>query len=158
MDETLGQRPTPSAGSPTFALSVEDHGRAVTANLQAAALYREAQQAVDCRQATVLLELAVLADPEFGLAIADLNALAGRAVRSPSRHQMNWERHHAQVVSAAGADNAKRAADLLHDHLANVGCDPLACRISTHLQPSIRNVTERLSSCHPAPWACCSCS
>jgi hypothetical protein len=42
---------------------------------------------------------------------------------------MNWERHHIEVGRTAAAGNDKRAADLLREHLAGVGCDPLAFRI-----------------------------
>ena len=38
---------------------------------------------------------------------------------------MNWERHHIEVIRAASAGDAMRAADLLREHLANVGCDLL---------------------------------
>ena len=44
---------------------------------------------------------------------------------------MNWERHHIEVVRTAAAGNHRRAADLLREHLAGVGCDPLALRIVT---------------------------
>lgn len=158
MDETLGQDPTPLAPPPTVGFAVEDHGRAVTANPQAAAWYRAAQRAVDCRQATVVLQLALLADPGFGLAIADLNALTGQVLRGSFLHQMNWERHHVQVVLAAYAGKARWAADLLQEHLANVGCDPLASRIVATHQPSMWVVTERIANCHPDPWICSSCS
>ena len=55
--------------------AVEDHGRVVTTNGRAAAFYRQAQRAVDAREATTALRLAVNADPSFGLAIADLAAI-----------------------------------------------------------------------------------
>ena len=51
---------------------------------------------------------------------------------------MNWERHHIEVVATAAAGQATRAADLLREHLASVGCDPLAIRIVARLQPSTR--------------------
>ena len=47
---------------------------------------------------------------------------------------MNWERHHIEVVRAAAAGNHSRAADLLREHLASLGCDPLALRIVTELR------------------------
>jgi hypothetical protein len=114
--------------------SVEDHGRVVTTNRQAAAFYRQAQRAVDAHQATTALRLAVNADPTFGLAIADLNAITATAGGDPSRHHMNWERHHIEVVRTAASGNARRATDLLREHLANVGCDPLAVRIVAQFQ------------------------
>jgi hypothetical protein len=55
--------------------AVEDHGRAVTANIQAAAFYRQARQAADTSGAVTALRHAVTTDPAFGLAIADLDAL-----------------------------------------------------------------------------------
>jgi hypothetical protein len=113
--------------------AVEDHGRVVTATTQAAAFYRQAQQAVDSVQTVPALRRAVNADPAFALAVADLDAIT-RALPSPiSGHQMNWERHHIEVVRAAAAGNFSRAADLLRDHLASVGCDPLALRIVADL-------------------------
>jgi hypothetical protein len=42
---------------------------------------------------------------------------------------MNWERHHIEVVRTAAAGYHDRASDLLREHLASVGCDPLAIRI-----------------------------
>ena len=48
---------------------------------------------------------------------------------------MNWERHHVEVVATVAAGQATRAADLLGGHLAGVGCDPLAVRITARLQP-----------------------
>jgi hypothetical protein len=48
--------------------ALEDHGRAVTASLQDAAWYRQAQRAIDRRRATTALRLAVEADPAFELA------------------------------------------------------------------------------------------
>ena len=111
------------------------HGRVVTAKRRAAARYRQAQRAADSRLATTALRLAVHDDPAFGLAVADLDAITGTASQGPSRQQMNWERHHIEVVRAAATGNARRAADLLREHLASVGCDPLAVRITARLQP-----------------------
>ena len=81
--------------------TVEDHGRVVTANPQAAALYREAQQAVDLRHAVTALRLAIEADPTFGLAVADLDAMTAAPPSPISRRQMVWERHHVEVVRTA---------------------------------------------------------
>ena len=109
--------------------AVEDHGRTVTASLRAATWYRQAQRAIDRRRATTALRHAVEADPAFELALADLDAITGTSGQRHSRGQMNWERHHIEVVRTAAAGNGKRAADLLREHLAAVGCDPLAFRI-----------------------------
>ena len=49
----------------------------VTTSRRAAGFYRQAQRAVDARRATAALRLAVNADPAFGLAIADLDAITG---------------------------------------------------------------------------------
>ena len=104
--------------------AVEDHGRAVTASLRAATWYRQAQRAIDRRRATTALRHAVEADPAFELALADLDAMTGTSGQRHSRGQMNWERHHIEVVRTAASGNARRAADLLREHLAGVGCDP----------------------------------
>src|ERR1700761_2709655 len=74
--------------------AVEDHGRVLTTNRRAAAFYRRAQRAVDGRQVTNALRLAVNADPTFALAIADLDAITGTAGEGPGRQQMSWERNH----------------------------------------------------------------
>ena len=140
--------------------AVEVHGRAVTANRRAARWYRQAQRAADSRLATTALRLAVHADPAFGLAVADLDAITGTASQRPSHQQMNWERHHIEVVRAAATGNASRAADLLREHLASVGCDPLAFRITAMLrQPAgknddLENLASQLPGCHAAPWPC----
>jgi DNA-binding GntR family transcriptional regulator len=52
--------------------------------------------------------------------------MTGTSGQRHSRGQMNWERHHIEVVRTAASGNGKRAADLLREHLAGVGCDPLA--------------------------------
>ncbi|MFY9847269.1 MAG: hypothetical protein WAK83_06800, partial [Trebonia sp.] len=67
--------------------------------------------------------------------------------------------HHIEVVRAAAAGNARRAADLLREHLASVGCDPLAFRIAAMLrQPAGNNDFENLASqlpgCHATLWPC----
>jgi DNA-binding GntR family transcriptional regulator len=156
MEQTQGQQPIRPTHPPTSGPAVEDHGRAVTANQQAAAWYRHAQRAVDCRLAAAALRLAVTADPAFELAVVDLSAIEGTTSRHPGRGQMNWERHHIEVVSAAATDDAVRAADLLREHLANVGCDPLAYRIAAHLRQPGPVTDERLPNCHPTTWKCCS--
>jgi hypothetical protein len=140
--------------------AVDVHGRVVTAKRRAAARYRQAQRAAGSRLATTALRLAVHDDPAFGLAVADLDAITGTASQGPSHQQMNWERHHIEVVRAAAAGNARRAADLLREHLASVGCDPLAFRIAAMLrQPAgknddFENLASQLPGCHATPWPC----
>lgn len=155
MEHTQGQKPEYRVQPADRVPAVEDHGRAVTANLRAAAWYRQAQRAVDCRRATRALELAVAADPGFALAVVDLFAMNGTTGQPPGRGQMNWERHHIEVVSAAVTGHAVRAADLLREHLANVGCDPLAYQISVHLRKPRQVTDEHLPNCHPKAWRCC---
>ncbi len=135
--------------------AVEDHGRVVTATMQAAAFYRQAQQAVDSAQTVTALRRAVNADPAFGLAVADLDAITQASPRPISGHQMNWERHHIEVVRTAADGNVRRAADLLREHLASVGCDPLARRIVTDLrqrmgqQAGPEDLGGTVPGCHP---------
>ena len=108
-----------------------------------------------CRAAAAL-RLAVSADPDFGLAVADLAALTGTPDHQLAGRVMNWERHHIEVVATAAAGQATRAADLLREHLASVGCDPLAVRITARLQPptgpgdDFEDLAGQLPSCrHP---------
>jgi len=154
----------------------------VTSNPQAAAWYRRAQRAADPRRAAMALLLAVTADPDFALAAADLEALAaadlealaaadlealaaadldaitGIPGRSPGRRPMNWERHHIEVVAAAAAGHVTRASDLLREHLASVGCDPLALRITAGLRKSVARdddvdeLVTQLPGCHATRW------
>jgi DNA-binding GntR family transcriptional regulator len=136
--------------------AVDDHGRVVTANEPSAAFYRQAQQAVDSPHAVTALRLAVTADPAFGLAVADLDAITTARPRRIGGRPMNWERHHIEIVRIAAAGNLDQAADLLREHLASVGCDPLATRIVTHLQQRLRqqggcdDLRRRSRDCHPA--------
>ena len=138
--------------------AVEDHGRAVTASSEAAARYRQAQRAVDRHQAVTALHFAVEADPAFELALADLDAITGTSAERPGHRQMNWERHHNEVVRTASSGDSKRAVDLLREHLAGVGCDPLAFRILAQLrQPEgtdddFENLARQLPGCHPSRW------
>lgn len=157
MQTTSGQPAAHRDNLPAAGPAVEDHGRVVTTNREAAAWYRQAQRAVNPRQAAVALRLAVNADPDFELAVADLAAIAGTPGNSPGRRQMNWERHHIEVVRTAASGNARRAADLLREHLASAGCDPLAFRIAVQLrQPTekddFEDLVSQLPDCHPAPW------
>ena len=70
--------------------------------------------------------------------------------------QVNWERHHIEVVRTAVAGNHSRAADLLREHLASVACDPLALRIVTELRwragarDELDDLWGRLPGCHQA--------
>jgi hypothetical protein len=138
--------------------AVEDHGRAVTASLRAATWYRQAQRAVDRRRAIAALRLAVEADPAFELALADLDAITGTSGQRHSRGQMNWERHHTEIVRTAASGNGKRATGLLREHLAGVGCDPLAFRIVAQMQQPAKmdddfeNLARQLPDCHPTRW------
>jgi hypothetical protein len=138
--------------------ALEDHGRAVTASPRAATWYRQAQRAIDRRRATTALRHAVEADPAFELALADLDAITGTSSQRHNRGQMNWERHHIEVIRTAVSGNAKRAADLLREHLAAVGCDPLAFRIVAQMrQPAgmgdgFEDLAAQLPDCHPTRW------
>jgi hypothetical protein len=71
---------------------------------------------------------------------------------------MNWERQHIEVVTAAAQGHFTRASDLLREHLACIGCDPLAVRITARLrEPMARDDSENLAGqlpgCHATPWA-----
>jgi DNA-binding GntR family transcriptional regulator len=128
----------------------------VTANFQAAAFYRQAQQAADASITVEALRHAVMADPGFGLAVADLAAIT-KAPPSPTvGRPMSWERHHIEVVRTASAGNVSRATDLLREHLASVGCDPLALRIVTDLRRrtgdryGLEDLSAQLPGCHRA--------
>jgi hypothetical protein len=137
---------------------VEDHGRVVTTNRRAAGFYRQAQRAHNSHRAITALRLAVNADPAFGLALADLDAITGSSSEALGRQQMSWERHHIEVVCTAAAGNAQRAADLLREHLATVGCDPLAARIAAQLRPpggqddDFQDLVGQLPGCHATLW------
>lgn len=106
--------------------AVEAHGRVVTTNTTAATFYRQAQQAADSPQASAALRLAITADPAFSLALADLDAITATPPSRTSGRRRNWERHHIEIVRAAAAGNLSRATDLLREHHASLGCDPLA--------------------------------
>jgi hypothetical protein len=133
--------------------AVEDHGRAVTATIQTAAFYRQAQQAADTSDVVTALRHAVTTDPAFGLASADLDALTETPPGIIGGRQTNWERHHIEVVRTAAAGNHSRAADLLREHLASVGCDPLALRIVTELRRRTGN-RDGLDDLRPHPPGC----
>jgi hypothetical protein len=151
------QRPIPHDHLPAAGPAVEDHGRVVTASPQAAAWYRRAQRAADPYPTAEALRLAVTADPDFALAAADLAAITGATGRPPGRRPMNWERHHIEVVSAAAAGHLTRASDLLREHLASIGCDPLAVRITARLRgpmarDDLEDLVSQLPGCHATPW------
>ena len=125
----------------------------VTARPEAAAWYRRAQRAADPHRAALALRLAITADPDFALAAADLAAITGAPGRPPGRRLMNWERHHIEVLSAAAAGHLTRASDLLCEHLASIGCDPLAVRITVRLgalmaRDDLADLTSQLPGCH----------
>ena len=156
MDRDLERPDTRRAQSASAACpAVEDHGRAVTANTEAAAFYRQAQQAGDAADAIKALRQAVTTDPAFGLAIADLDALTGTPPGVIDGRLMNWERHHIEVVRTAAAGNHGRAADMLREHLASIGCDPLALRIVSELRwrvghrDGLDDLRGHLPGCHP---------
>jgi hypothetical protein len=71
---------------------------------------------------------------------------------------MNWERHHIEVVRSAGARNFDRAADLLRELVAAIGCDPLAMRIVIDLaertgkEGELDGLTRQPPGCHPRVW------
>jgi hypothetical protein len=159
MQPSPRQGPSRHDPLPATGPAVEDHGRVVTANARAAGWYRRAQRAADPHRAAAALRLAVSADPGFGLAAADLSALTGAPGQQPAGRTMNWERHHIEVVATAAAGQAARAADLLREHLASVGCDPLAIRITAWLQPStgpddnFECLAGQLPGCHAPPWS-----
>jgi hypothetical protein len=138
--------------------AVEEHGRVVTANLEAATYYCQAQQAADGLHAVTALRLSIDADPAFELAIVDLGAITETPVIPMGGHTMNWERHHIEVVRTAVSGNFARASDLLREHLASVGCDPLAVRIVADLRRrgGHQSVTDaflgQYPTCHYAAW------
>ncbi len=129
----------------------------VTTNLQAASFYRQAQQAADASGTMKALRHAVMADPGFGLAVADLAAYTEASLSPTGGRPMSWERHHIEVVCTAAAGNVSRATDLLREHLASVGCDPVALRIVTDLRrrtgnrEGLEDFSAQLPGCHRAP-------
>ncbi len=158
MQPSPDQGPSRHDHLPATGPAVEDHGRVVTANPRAAGWYRRAQRAADPDRAAAALRRSVAADPGFALAAADLRALTGIPGQQPAGRAMNWERHHIEVVATAAAGQATRAADLLREHLASIGCDPLAIRITARLQPpagpggGFEDLAGQLPGCHATPW------
>jgi hypothetical protein len=113
---------------------------------------------VDSLGAVTALRLSVHADPAFELAIADLGAITGTPATPTKGHTMNWERHHIEVVRTVASGNFGRASDLLREHLASIGCDPLAVRIVADLrwrkgiQGGLDDLTSQHPACHAAVW------
>lgn len=113
----------PASGRSPARVPCEAHGRALSTTADARA-YRRAQASP---RPEGDLRRALLEDPFFAVARADLDALT----ESPLAHLDTtalhpWERRHVEIVTAASAEHLHRADDLLRDHLADVGCDPLA--------------------------------
>lgn len=159
MPRSDNQGPERYGPSVSETLSVEDHGRVITANGRAATFYRQAQRALDLKDATTSLELTVAADPNFELAVADLDSITLAPPNFLIGRTMTWERHHIEVVRMAAAGNFARAADLLREHLASVGCDPLALRIVTELGRKfgcgngLQDLLVHFPPCHPGSRA-----
>ncbi len=61
-----------------------------------------------------------------------------------------------RLDTAADAGNVNRATDLLREHLASVGCDPLALRIVNDLRrrtgnrDGLEDFSAQLPDCHRA--------
>lgn len=156
MEHSHRQQPTTPPGDAVSGRPVDDHGRAVTATAEAAAWYRRAQRSDHLRDAGAALRLAVISDPGFALAIADLDAITRTPPRPSIGRLTNWERHHIEVVKSAGAGNFNRAADLFRELLAATGCDPLAMSIVTDLaqrsgkEGHLNDLSPRTPGCHRA--------
>ena len=108
----------------------DDHGRPLTTNAAAAAWYRAAQVSVVRGDGPApALRRALQADPTFAVAACDLLALTDDPPPAePARPWTSWERHHCEIVAEAHRD-VGRASGILREHLADVGCDPLAVHI-----------------------------
>jgi hypothetical protein len=158
MDHDKEQSPAISDQPSLGRQAIEEHGRALTANSEAASYYRQAQQAVDSIHAVTALHLSVKADPAFELAIADLGAITETPAIPMSGRIMNWERHHIEVVRTAASGNFYRASDLLREHLASIGCDPLAVRIVADLRrrgghrSGTGEIIGEYPTCHSGAW------
>ena len=143
-------------GQPTSAgLALEDHGRAITTNIQAAAFYRQAQRAADTsRTVTAPGTRSAPIPPSSSLSPISMPSLE-TPLSAIGGRPMNWERHHIEVVRTAASGNLGRSADLLREHLASVGCDPVALRIVTELRRragrpgGLDDLTGHLPACHP---------
>jgi hypothetical protein len=140
----------------------DDHGRPLTTNATAAAWYRVAQRSlVHSGGPDPALRRALAADPTFAVAASDLLAVATSEPPAvePARPSTTWERHHCEVVAEAQRD-VGRAAGILREHLADVGCDPLAvhivCRalrsVTCHDHVRCADIADLVASmpdCHP---------
>jgi hypothetical protein len=151
--------PTPEGPGPGPSHeSHESHGRRLTTTPEAAARYRSAQARSGDRASLVAaLRAAVRADPGFVVAAADLAALApgaGDAVAARAATPLRaWERHHVEVVAAAAGRDARRAVDLLREHLAVVTCDPVATAVvvGAAAGEALDDILDRLPGCHGRP-------
>ncbi len=58
-----------------------------------------------------------------------------------------------EVVTAAADANARRAVDLLREHLTVVACDPIATVVVLGAggQERLDDILEKLPGCHPQP-------
>jgi hypothetical protein len=144
------QRPPAQAAPPVpprpFEVVGDDHGRPLTTNAAAAAWYRVAQRSLVYHDGPdPALRRALQADPTFAVAASDLRALADESPAvEPARPSTTWERHHCEIVTEAHRDVA-RASGILREHLADVGCDPLALHIVC--------VALRATACHDSRFA-----
>jgi hypothetical protein len=86
----------------------------------------------DPNAAAAVFRGAMTEDPTFVLAAAALAALGRPQTlvtldwRASRTGLERWERQHLEVVASAVDGAGDRAAALLRDHLAEVGCDPVA--------------------------------
>ena len=138
--------------------SHESHGRHLTTTPEAAARYRAAQAEFSDRARLVAaLRGALRADPGFVVAAADLSALApapdGTGEAPPTAPLRAWERHHVEVVNAAAGRDARRAVDLLREHLSMVACDPVATAVVVDAAPgeALDDILAGLPGCHGLP-------
>ena len=149
-----GEKPRPRRPA-TAGPALEDHGRTVTANHR-----RQRGTARPSGLSTPPRPRSVgaggVADPAFGLAIADLSAITRDTDRGSQRAADELGAPSHRSGPPGRGDRRRRAADLFLEHLANVGCDPLAFRIAAHLRPPARTTTDRIPPCHPTAWTCCS--
>ena len=124
----------------------DDHGRPLTTNAAAAAWYRAAQGSVVHGDGPdTALRRALRADPSFAVAACDLLALTDDPPHTePARPTTSWERHHCEIVAEAHRDVA-RASGYLREHLAVVGCDPLAMHIVCAALGTVHHNVDRIA-------------
>jgi hypothetical protein len=142
---------------PTGAAAADDHGRMLSTTPAAAARYREAQRAAHTADLDGLvgaLRSSLDVDPAFAVAASDLRGVGGEAAPGcAGRPMTTWERHHCEIVLAA-AGGPTRAGLLLREHLAEVGCDPIALRIvadavrQSGVPDAVDDLIEAVPSCH----------